>query len=106
METFLDKLAGDLLDRFGTFESIAVVFPTRRAGLFFRDALGRRLSQPSWMPVLYSIQDFIRSHAAASIPDSLALQAELYKVYKGYYPAERFEDFLPWSDALLNDFDE
>ena len=106
METFLDKLAAELEERCPGFESVAVVFPTRRAGLFFREAVAKRLSRPTWMPVLYSIQDFIRSRAGASIPDTLTLQAELFHVYKKYYPGERFADFLPWSEALLNDFDE
>ena len=86
MESFLDKLAGELLKRYGSFESMAIVFPTRRAGLFFRESLSRRIDKPAWTPVLYSIQDFIREHAAATVPDLLALQVELYTVYRKYFP--------------------
>ena len=107
MNTFLEKLAGEVLADHGKdLASVAVVFPTRRAGLFFRKALASKIEQPVWMPEIFSIQDFIRSQAGAVIPDTLTLQVELYKVYRRYFPDEDFGSFLPRADVLLKDFDE
>src|SRR4029078_1087797 len=102
MDSFLEKLADEILSRYGEdLASIAVVFPTRRAGLFFRRALAAKILKPIWMPETFSIQDFIRSQAGAVVPDTLTLQFELFKVYKRYFPDEEFGPFLPWAEVLL-----
>jgi len=107
MDTFLEKLADEMLAGHGDdLASVAVVFPTRRAGLFFRRALAAKIKKPVWMPEIFSIQDFIRSQAGAVIPDTLTLQVELFHVYKRYFPDESFGHFLPWADVLLKDFEE
>src|SRR5262245_14224660 len=54
--TFLDRLAGDLLRQFPkSWSDVCVVFPTRRAGLYFRKVLASKLSQPAWAPAIFSI---------------------------------------------------
>lgn len=106
-ESFLTRLSKEILQKCGDdLSAVAVVFPTRRAGLFFKKSLSELLTKPVWSPSVYSIQDFIRQHTALLIPDQLLLQVELFKVYKRYYPAENFESFLPWADILLKDFDD
>ena len=42
MSSFLEHVASDLLARFGTdLSRVAVVFPNKRASLFFNDHLAR-----------------------------------------------------------------
>jgi RecB family exonuclease len=107
MESFLDRLAGELLQKYGTdLSSRAVVFPTRRASLFFRRSLGRRSDRPVMAPALFSIRDFICSFIRKEIPDELTLLTLLFRVYSRHLPGESFGDFLPWGRVLLEDFDE
>ena len=47
MGSFLEKVAADLLKRFGTnLSRVAVVFPNKRASLFLNDALARQAGKP------------------------------------------------------------
>jgi len=107
MSSYLEQLVEELYnDHQGDLSGLCLVFPTRRAGLFFKKHLGERIDHPHWSPVIYSIQDFIRSLSSFVIPDQLALLFELFEVYKHYFPVEPFEKYYPWGEMLLKDFDE
>jgi len=107
MASFLEQLVDELNDSYkGDLSRLCLVFPTRRAGLFFKKYLSEKINRPHWSPVIYSIQDFIRTFSDHVVPDQLALVFELYEVYKKYFPAESFEKYFPWGEMLLKDFDE
>ncbi|MCX6291839.1 MAG: PD-(D/E)XK nuclease family protein [Bacteroidetes bacterium] len=107
MESFLNQLAEEvLLHHKEDVSGLCIVFPTRRAGLFFKKHLSSKIDSPQWSPIIFSIQDFIRSYSTFIIPDQLALMFELFDVYKKYFPAESFEKYYPWGEMLLKDFDE
>ena len=51
MKGFLEEVAGDLYARYGEgLSERAVLFPSRRARLFFVDALTRVAGRPMWQP--------------------------------------------------------
>ena len=51
MESFLGEVAADLYARYGEeLSQRAVLFPSRRARLFFTDALARIARRPMWQP--------------------------------------------------------
>src|SRR5690349_2428175 len=107
METFLDKLVEDLLLKNGNnLSRLCLVFPTRRAGLYFKKRYSARLTAPAWSPVVYSIEDFVQSLSRYQSGDDLDLIFELFSVYKKYFPEESFDKFYPWGVMLLKDFDE
>ena len=107
MPAFLEQLTEELYDQHqGDLSGLCLVFPTRRAGLFFKKHLAEKINRPHWSPAIYSIQDFIRSLSSLLIPDQLSLLFELFEVYKNYFPAEPFEKYYPWGEMLLKDFDE
>ncbi len=107
MAAFLEQLVDELYDKHkGDLSGLCMVFPTRRAGLFFKKYLSEKIDKPHWSPVIYSIQDFIRNFSSHVIPDQLALMFELFEVYKKYFPDEPFEKYYPWGEMLLKDFDE
>ena len=107
MSTFLEQLTDEIYENHkGELSQLCLVFPTRRAGLFFKKYISEKINSPHWSPVIYSIQDFIRSFSSDVIPDQLTLMFELFEVYKNYFPAESFEKYYPWGEMLLKDFDE
>ncbi len=83
-----------------------IVFPNRRAGLFFNRALSQTLDGPVWAPRVQSIQDFISESAPVTIPGKISLLLELYQAYKGLGIDESFDHFYGWGEVLLRDFDE
>lgn len=107
MISFLQQLTTDLVKTHGEdLSGVCLVFPTRRAGLFFRKELAAMVTKPSWAPVTHSIQDFFGSFSVYQQPDPLTLRFELYKIYKAYFPGESFDKFYPWGELMLRDFDD
>ena len=107
MITFLDKLVEDLLVKHGDdLSQLCLVFPTRRAGLYFKKRYSSRLTVPAWSPAVFSIEDFVQSLCPYQEGDPLDLAFELYKVYKNYFPGESFDKFYPWGVMLLKDFND
>ncbi|MBI5402287.1 MAG: PD-(D/E)XK nuclease family protein [Ignavibacteriae bacterium] len=124
MNTFLNYICDKVIEsNEKDFSKICVVFPSRRAGLYFRNMLGRKFKAPVWSPAVFSIEDFIEYLSGYSFADSFKLLIELYKVYKDvvktetetdservtdsntFTEAESFDNFYPWGEMLLKDFD-
>ncbi len=84
-----------------------VVFPNRRAGLFFTKALAGLIQQPVWSPRIISFEDFVYSLAGIKKGDQLTMLLDLFDVYQARIASgETFDKFYFWGDMLLKDFDE
>jgi len=107
MSTFIRQLVDEINAKHGdSLDSIAIVFPTRRAGLYFQKELSASLEKPAWSPSIYVIQDFFHELSGLTAPDSLTLLMELHGVWSEYFPSEDFARFYSWGELLLRDFDE
>ena len=107
MQAFLDKLSDEIVKKYGEdFSQLCIVFPSRRAGIFFKKYLSRKINQPLWAPAVMGIQDFISKFSPYIISDKLVLIFELYEIYKLNGSDESFDKFYPWGEMLLNDFDD
>jgi len=107
MQPFLDRLSVEIIKKYSeNLSSICIVFPSRRAGIFFRKYLSQKINKPVWSPAVLSIQDFISKLSDNLISDKLILIFELYEVYKAHGNNESFDKFYPWGEMLLNDFDD
>ena len=103
--TFLHEVARDLYERYGEgLSDRALLFPSRRARLFFVDALGRIAGRPMWQPEWVTIDDLTGEISGLHTGDRVRLITELYKVYSAYHN-EPFDKFYFWGDMLLTDFD-
>jgi len=86
---------------------LTIVFPNRRAALFFQKYLSESLTKPTWSPKLISIESFFSGLSELREPDRLSLIYRLYKVYNEVMKSEEaFDRFYFWGDMLLRDFDE
>ena len=105
MTTFLYEVAADLYARYGELLSErAVLFPSRRARLFFIDALSQIADRPMWQPAWVTIDDLMTEISGLRHGDRVRLITELYKIYSDYHD-EPFDKFYFWGDMLLTDFD-
>lgn len=105
---FLQKIAKLVLDRHKSrLDEVILIFPNRRAGLFFRKYLAEDLKKPVWSPTIYSMEDFVGMHSNLQLADRFLLIAELFKVYKRHMgESEEFDKFYYWGELLLTDFDD
>jgi len=109
MEAFLEKTANYVADRYGdSLGELCLVFPNRRAGLFFRQFLAHRIGKTTWMPKIYSTEDFVLELSGLQLADPVSLLFDLYDIYKSVEKenAQPFDDFLNWGQVLLHDFNE
>lgn len=108
MEFFLEHIADHLYRKHGnTLNRHCLVFPSRRAGLYFLKYLSSSIDKPVWAPSVMTINELFRSFSSQQLPGNEILLAELYRVYmKLNKKHESFDDFYSWGDMLLNDFDD
>jgi CRISPR/Cas system-associated exonuclease Cas4 (RecB family) len=108
MTYFLERIATLLYDEYpGQLDRQCLVFPNRRAGLYFLKYLSLKAGKPVWAPSVKTINDLFQSYSPLQLAEDEQLIFELYKVYKKLNPeAESFDDFYFWGDMLLNDFDD
>jgi len=109
IKPFLQTLAEDISQTYGFGETrLAIVLPNRRAGLFLRRYLAKAISKPIWAPDIIAIEDFIRMKSRYIVPDQMTLLFYLYKAYADAEAKEArsFDEFMPWGNMLLADFDE
>lgn len=108
MTSFLERIAKQLYAEHGNdLRDHCLVFPNRRAGLYFLKYLASEISKPVWAPSIMTINELFRSLSKLQTADSEILLFELYKVYRKIKKSpESFDDFFFWGDMLLNDFDD
>lgn len=116
MKPFLHILAEKLYKEHPQLDEMTIVFPNRRAALYFRKYLTQLLDKPAFAPQLITIEEFITGFSFLKIPDKLEL---VHRLYKSYYEVEKksspegedlggesFDQFYFWGDMLVRDFDE
>ena len=107
MKPFLEELAEKIISQHLKLEELTIVFPNRRAALFFRNYLSKLVSQPTWSPTLITIEDLFKELSVLQLTDPLNLIFKLYKVYRKIMNTdESFDKFYFWGEMLLRDFDE
>ena len=109
MTPFLEKIADRLLQKFPeNMQDVAVVFPSKRAIVFFKHYLSQKIQKPVFLPDFYSIEEFIENLSELQVLDNISLQFRLYSTYLKFPPKkqESFDDFLKWSNILLHDFND
>ncbi len=108
MESFLKQVAADVYSRKeGKLARTAIVFPNKRAGLFFNEYLAQQSQQPIWSPTYISISELFRSLSTKEIGDPVKLVCNLYKAFKAETNStESLDDFYFWGELLLSDFDD
>ena len=111
MEPFLKTVAEDLYSKYGAqgggLADITVVFPNRRARLFFDDWLSACSTQPVWSPQYTTIEDLFRSQSDLRPADRIEMVTLLHKIYQEVlHTDESLDSFWSWGELMLADFDD
>ena len=119
MRQFLKTVAEDLYNRVnGHFEDISVIFPNKRASLFFSEyLLAINGGKPMWSPRYMTIGELFQQNSTLTVGDSILLVSKLYKQYVRPMRAdetqeeyeksvESLDSFYYWGEMLLRDFDD
>ena len=108
MIPFLRQIAERYYAEYGSrMESVAFVFPNRRAGVFFRQALSSVASQPMFAPDILAINDLFLRESSLLQADKVTLLFSLYQTYCDVVEVpESFDRFCFLGEMLLADFND
>ena len=108
MNPFLRQVAHYLYRKHSAeLDRFCLVFPSRRAGVFFNAYLNELISQPMIGPEVTTISQLISSYSEIEQADQVSLIVKLWDVYNevtGF--DEPIDEFFFWGEILLNDFDD
>ncbi|HOU73114.1 MAG TPA: PD-(D/E)XK nuclease family protein [Tenuifilum sp.] len=108
MKPFLETVAEHLYSTHGNdISKLTLVFPNRRASLFFSKYLSKQIAKPIWLPETTTISDLMFSYAGIKPADPLMLNYKLYKAYcQATNSLEPYDEFYFWGNVMLSDFDQ
>ena len=108
MKTFLQLVAQDLHSKIGNdLSRVAIVFPNKRASLFFNEHLASQSDHPIWSPAYVSISELFQQLSDQKLGDPIRLVCELYKIFREETKSkESLDDFYFWGELLISDFDD
>lgn len=106
--SFLNSVARSLYQQYG--ERIAdccLVFPGRRAGLFFQKELSRYIKREIWMPRTLVINQLTEEITGEKATDHLILLTELYRIFSSLTGKEdSLQEFYTLGNIIIHDFDQ
>ena len=111
---FLDLVSRDILRRFGNdLSKITMVFPNRRARLFFSKYLANNSENAIWAPQYADLDSLFAVASELKTADDLMLVSMLYDVYIQHFikeneaaQIETFDEFFFFGETILNDFND
>ena len=108
MTPFLKKVAQYLYAQSGgNFEGLTIIFPNKRASLFFNKYLREMIDRPIWAPQFITIDELYRQLSNKQLIDPIELVCRLYRVYtKVTGRTESLDHFYSWGEMMCRDFDD
>lgn len=108
MNPFLKQVANYLYkNHLSELSEFCLVFPGRRAGVFFTAYLNELIERPMLSPEIITINELISSLTGLQQADQVSLVLKLQEVYSqetGHQ--EPLDEFFFWGEILLADFDD
>ena len=92
VKPFLEHIAQKILDK-GNADRLTVVLPSKRSIVFLKHYLSKYISEPIWLPKIYSIEDFITELSGLQTIDNLSLQFRLYEIFDVNRPDNNDDNF-------------
>ena len=108
MKSFLEEVIEEVHLKYGSLEEIIFVLPSKRAGTFLRNSIGKIATKTAFAPEIYSIETFIEKIANLGYANNTE---QLFHLYESYLKTtreepENFYAFSKWGQTLLQDFNE
>ncbi|NNM23418.1 MAG: PD-(D/E)XK nuclease family protein, partial [Flavobacteriaceae bacterium] len=109
MLSFLEETIQTIQNEHEDISQCILILPSKRAGGFFKELLRKRSKKTIFAPTILSIEEFIEQLSSLKIirPDDLLIKSyQAYLATEGISNKDKFEEYISWSNALLNDFSE
>ena len=108
MERFLSQCAKYIYQKHkDELKDLCLVFPNRRAGVFFTHYLQNEINTPVIGPQTTTVNELISGYSELQKGEKLQLISILYNVFcKHTKTTETFDEFYFWGEILLADFND
>lgn len=109
MTPFLKLVADDLYQKLGgNFQNTCIIFPNKRASLFFNEYLwSNSEGKTMWTPEYTSISELFAGLSEHTVGDSIYLVVKLWEVYKEKMkPTKTLDQLYSLMETMLSDFQD
>ena len=109
MTPFLKLVADDLYQKLGgNFQDTCIIFPNKRASLFFNEYLwSNSEGQTMWTPEYTTISELFAELSEHTVGDSIYLIVKLWEVYKEkMQPTKTLDQLYSLMETMLSDFQD
>lgn len=108
MDKFLQQFAAYFYQKNKlNFADFQLVFPNRRAGLFFQKYLSELIDLPVFSPQIITITELVQKNTELNLLDQNRLVIELYNVFSTITQSdESLDEFFFWGEMMLTDFND
>ncbi len=109
MTPFLKLVADDLYQKLGGhFQDTCIIFPNKRASLFFNEYLWENSGDKTmWTPEYTSISELFSSLSEHTVGDSIYLIVKLWEVYQEkMQPNKPLDQLYALMETMLSDFQD
>ena len=109
MPSFIADVLQDLYKHKVDISQLKFIVPSKRAGVFLKQEIAKKLSRAIFTPQITSIEEFVEELSQLHKVSNTELLFEFYEVYKLHTAQdhiEPFDSFLKWAQVLLQDFNE
>jgi hypothetical protein len=107
-EPFLLQVAQLVLQNKTPLHELCILFPNKRAEIFFKQHLSEELNISALAPRLLTAEEFVTEVSGISALKGNALLIEAFKAYSSIKQnaSDTFEEFYKWANTALYDFNE
>ena len=109
MKAFLEDVAQYVIDNHNEdLDKVTIIFPNKRASLFFKKYLSNLVNKTFWAPNLLSIEEFVENLVELKVVDATHLLLQFYDIHKSIEKenSQTLDEFTRWAQQLLHDFNE
>ena len=110
---FLEEVVDYTFRKYDDFRKLSIIFPNRRAGLYFQKALSKKTKKTTWSPKVQTMEEFVQGFTdikiSDDVSDSILLNHYLFKTIQKHQEEESkvsFDNFYFWGQILIKDFDD
>ena len=109
MRSFISEVLQHLASSSRDISKCTFILPNKRAGLFLKESIKIQLTPPSFLPEIFSIEEFIEELSNLRNLSTIEVLFEFYTLYRDVTPAkevEPFGRFSRWASIIVQDFNE
>ena len=85
---FLEEVVDYTFRKYDDIRNLKIIFPNRRAGLYFQKALPKKINKAMWSPKVLTMEEFVQGYVdikiSDEVSDNILLNHYLFQITQKY----------------------